>query len=270
MDLIAQNAQNVHTTVLQLLALDHPHINIPNIFTFLWCLWKMRNEKLFNNLNGQPNQVIIRTNALLNSLQIQKNPALAVTSSTTPIELSYSGPNFFVDAAWKKRANEQSSKAGIGIYLTWQNGQQTNDVFISAKTSPVSNPMLAEAEGLLVAANIVSSLMLQEPYFFTDNLNLEKAVQSNGGTNPAVLWEIRRQAVQFQEKLQPLHPKIMHISRTLNIIAHNCAHQAKTLPRVSPLCSCNNPAHRASSCPVTVAINKLSPSGTMFLSVQCL
>jgi hypothetical protein len=112
--------------------------------------------------------------------------------------------------------------------------------------------------------------MLQEPYFFTDNLNLEKAVQSNGGTNPAVLWEIRRQAVQFQEKLQPLHPKIMHISRTLNIIAHNCAHQAKTLPRVSPLCSCNNPAHRASSCPVTVAINKLSPSGTMFLSVQCL
>jgi hypothetical protein len=35
MDLITQNSQNFHTTVLQLLALDHPHINIPNIFTFL-------------------------------------------------------------------------------------------------------------------------------------------------------------------------------------------------------------------------------------------
>jgi hypothetical protein len=112
--------------------------------------------------------------------------------------------------------------------------------------------------------------MLQEPFFSTDNLNLAKVVHANGGANPTVLWEIRRQVVQFQDKLQLLHPKIMHISRTLNIIAHNCAHQAKTLPRVSPLCSCNNPAHRASSCPVTVAINRLPPSGTIFLSVQCL
>jgi hypothetical protein len=95
MDLIAQNSQNIHTTVLQHLALDHPHINIPNIFTFLWCLWKMRNEKFFNNLNGQPNQVIIRTNALLNSLQIHKNPTLPEKTPITPVELSYSGPIFF-------------------------------------------------------------------------------------------------------------------------------------------------------------------------------
>jgi hypothetical protein len=34
-DLITQNSQTFHTTVLQLLALDHPHVNIPNIFTFM-------------------------------------------------------------------------------------------------------------------------------------------------------------------------------------------------------------------------------------------
>jgi hypothetical protein len=34
MDLIAQNSQNIQTNVLQLLALDHPHINILNIFYF--------------------------------------------------------------------------------------------------------------------------------------------------------------------------------------------------------------------------------------------
>jgi hypothetical protein len=76
MDLITQNSQNFHTTVLQLLALNHPHVSIPNIFTFLCCLSKMRNEKLFNNLDGQPSQVIIRANALLNSLQIHKAPTL--------------------------------------------------------------------------------------------------------------------------------------------------------------------------------------------------
>jgi hypothetical protein len=42
---------------------------------------------------------------------------------------------------------------------------------------------------------------LQGPYFFTDNLGLAKAVQAHGGTDPNVLWEIRRQAVQFQETL---------------------------------------------------------------------
>jgi hypothetical protein len=35
MDLITHNSQNFHTTILQLLALNHPHVNIPNIFTFL-------------------------------------------------------------------------------------------------------------------------------------------------------------------------------------------------------------------------------------------
>jgi hypothetical protein len=270
MDLIAQNAPNIHTTVLQILALDHPHVNIQNIFTFLWCIWKMRCEKLFNNIDGQPNQVIIRANALLNSLQIQTNPIPPIKSVLTPVELSYSGPRIFVDAAWKKRANGQPIRAGVGIYLTWKHGQHITDVFISAKTLPISTPIQAEAEGLLIAANVASSLMLQEPLFFTDNLCLAKAIQANGGTNPTVLWEIRRQAVQFQHNLHHLRPRIVHISRTLNVVAHTYAHKAKTLPRVSPLCSCSNPTHGSFSCPVTVAINRLPPSGTMFLSVQCL
>jgi hypothetical protein len=36
----------------------------------------------------------------------------------TPPELLYSGPKIFVDAAWKKRANGQPSKAGVGIHIT--------------------------------------------------------------------------------------------------------------------------------------------------------
>jgi hypothetical protein len=114
MDLITQNSENFHT----LLPLDHPHVNIPNIFTFLWWLWKMRNEKLFNNLDGQPSQVIIRTNALLNSLQIHNAPTIPNKNNETPQELLYSGPKIFVDAAWKKRANGQSKKAGVGVQIT--------------------------------------------------------------------------------------------------------------------------------------------------------
>jgi hypothetical protein len=78
----------------------------------------------------------------------------------------------------------------------------------------------AEAEGLLIPANIVSSFLLQDPYFFTDNLGLAKAVQAHGGADPNVLWEIRRQAVQFQKTLQLLRPRIVHIKRSVNVLAH--------------------------------------------------
>jgi hypothetical protein len=270
MDLITQNAQNFHTIVLQLLALNHPHINTTNIFTFLWCLWKMRNEKLFNNLESQPSQVIIRTNALINSLQIPKHPKPTPKMNETPSHLLYSGPRIFVDAAWKKRPNGQPSKAGIGIHITWKQGLHITDVLISARTVPVSTPLQAEAEGLLIAASIVSSLILQDPYFFTDNLGLAKAVQTNGGANPNVLWEIRRQAVQFQENMQPLRPSIFHINRSLNAIAHHYAQKAKTLPTASPLCCCTNSTHTAYSCPVSVAINRLTLAGPMIVSAQCL
>jgi hypothetical protein len=74
----------------------------------------MRCEKLFNNIEGQPNQVIIRANALLNSLQIQKNPVPPIKSVLTPVELSYSGPRIFVDAAWKKTSEWTSSKSRGG------------------------------------------------------------------------------------------------------------------------------------------------------------
>jgi hypothetical protein len=203
-------------------------------------------------------------------LQIHKHPTVPQKTHETPSQLLYSGPRIFVDATWKKRPNGQPSKAGVGIHITWKQGQHLTDVFISAKTTPVSTPLQAEAEGLLIATSIASSLLLQDPYFFTDNLGLTKAVQARGGADPNVLWEIRRQAVQFQEIMQLLRPKIFHINRSLNAIAHTCAHQAKTLPRASPLCSCSNSTHAAFSCPVSVAINRLRLAGPMIVSVQCL
>jgi hypothetical protein len=230
----------------------------------------MRNEKLFNNLEGQPSQVIIRTNALINSLQIHKHPSATPKTNETPSHLLYTGSRIFVDAAWKKRPNGQPSKAGVGIHITWKQGQHTTDVFISAKTLPVSTPLQVEAEGLLIAASIVSSLLLQNPYFFTDNLGLAKAVQARGGADSNVLWEIRRQAVQFQEDMQLLGPSIFHINRSLNAIAHHYAQKAKTLPVASPLCSCSNSTHAAFSCPVSVAINRLRLAGPMIVSAQCL
>jgi hypothetical protein len=45
---LANNVYSISETVQSLLAMNHPHATMQNIFTFLWCLWKPRNDYLFN------------------------------------------------------------------------------------------------------------------------------------------------------------------------------------------------------------------------------
>ncbi|XP_044365064.1 uncharacterized protein [Triticum aestivum] len=47
MDNFISNSTSIITIILNLLSSDHPHASLTNIFTFMWCLWKVRNEKLF-------------------------------------------------------------------------------------------------------------------------------------------------------------------------------------------------------------------------------
>jgi glutathione S-transferase len=144
------------------------------------------------------------------------------------------------------------------------------DVFISAKASGINSPLQAEASALVTAAEVVSSLLLQGPIFFTDNLSLAKAAAAPGARDHAMLWEIRRQSIQFQELTQSLKAKIVHVGRHLNKIAHSCAQQAMRSSRTLPICSCRNTAHSNLACPVAVAVQRLHLQGTVILSVQCL
>jgi hypothetical protein len=80
----------------------------------------MKNEKLFSNKESLPNQVAIRTQALLHSLQLKPPKPPPIKTITFSEELAYTGPKIFVDAAWRNQTQGHSSKAGLGIYITWQ------------------------------------------------------------------------------------------------------------------------------------------------------
>jgi hypothetical protein len=58
-------------------------------------------------------------------------------------------------------------------------------------------------------------------------MNLVKAAAAQGAANPSMLCKIRRQAIDFQEKTRHLQPRVFHVKRKINGVAHNCARQVK-------------------------------------------
>jgi hypothetical protein len=117
--------------------------------------------------------------------------------------------------------------AGLGIYLTFKEQNSHIDMLILAIKHDVPLPIHAEAHALALAGRLAAALSLQEPTFFSDCANLVKAAAAQGAANPAMLWEIHRQAIEFQEDTRPLRPRIFHVKREINGVAHNCAQQAK-------------------------------------------
>jgi hypothetical protein len=61
-----------------------------------------------------------------------------------------------------------------------------------------------------------------------------KAAAASGAADQSMLWEIRRQAIEFQNISLHLQQRIFHISPEINGVAHSCAHQAKRLLRSMP------------------------------------
>ena len=45
--ILVQNHDYVANIIMALINMNHRHVSISNTFTFLWCLWKARNDMLF-------------------------------------------------------------------------------------------------------------------------------------------------------------------------------------------------------------------------------
>jgi hypothetical protein len=180
-EVITQNVHSVALVIKSLLWLNHPEANLTSIATFMWCIWKARNDELFCRKKHKPQQMAIQAKALINNLETQ--PAIVQRqeqATCTPNEIAnppkfgdsvstdfyFAGPKLYVDAAWKLPRHRTETTAGLGIYLTFKEQNTHTDVLILAIKHGVPSPIQAEAHALALAGRLAAALRLQEPTFF--------------------------------------------------------------------------------------------------------
>jgi hypothetical protein len=69
-DILTENTNSITQIILRLLNMNHPNANISNILTFMWCIWKSRNDCLFNRKVNLPTQVHHMANAINKNLEM--------------------------------------------------------------------------------------------------------------------------------------------------------------------------------------------------------
>ncbi|CAM0910858.1 unnamed protein product [Alopecurus aequalis] len=229
-DIITENSPSLAHMLKNMLSLNHPFMKLTNLLTFLWCLWKSRNESLFCRKESHPHQIIMATRALL-----QDNPykeittppihqkALSLPMSTQTQSVTQRPSRIFVDAAWKKDTSTSTNVAGIGVFMTWNQDHVISDIFLQALSPGVSSALQAEAEGLLLAAKVIHYLGIKEAEVYTDNSILARALEAKSSSDSVVPWSIRHYIADIASLLTSATSVLQHVPRDLNILAHSCA-----------------------------------------------
>ena len=293
-DILALNHNSVLDIIQVLINMHHPQASIPNIFTFLWCLWKARNDVLFCRKESHPHQVHQAALAIASIQDMQdpqehlnrELPSSKEKQSTTILsqgqeqvqqgstlksDLAISGTKIYSDASWHKKnvpGYGGNPATGIGVHILFPKEGSDSRIMIQASTHDVCSPLIAEVYALLFAAKISCRLQLQQGSFLTDNLSLAKMAASRDINNTNISWRCRQPISEFFQISHSLNA-VYHISRNTNGIAHNCAHQVLN-SRVEPVFSCSRSSHANVPCPFLQSLLNFQVQGYVIHAVHCL
>ena len=278
----------MHSVLIALIQMDHPNGSIPNILNFLWCLWKARNDFLFDRKKALPYQVNIAAIALnldfddvLSCLcnkqqQVQGEHSIGnqvpLQGTTLKSDLLIVGPKIFSDAAFRSNKvpglPQGEVATGVGIFISIPSDQGEINVQVQASASSTSTSLQAEAIALTSAAHIASQLNIAHPIFLTDYLSLAKCAALRNTLDSSIPWNIRKDLAIFFKHTSALHPKVFHISREINGIAHDLAQQVFRSTGNTQVC-CFAQNHSSISCHVVSLISNLQIPGVKLHTVHC-
>jgi hypothetical protein len=158
-DVLLQGHSTMHAVIIDFLRSAHPHASILNVLNFLWCLWKARNDFLFDRFKSLPYQVQVAAAALttdvcdvscISDSKHQKaqdhltDNMLPPQGDTLRIDLLVSGAKIFSDAAFRSKkvsglkAGEVAT--GIGVFISVPSQQGELNVQIQASAPPTLTP----------------------------------------------------------------------------------------------------------------------------------
>jgi hypothetical protein len=267
--------------------MNHPHATLPNILTFMWCIWKSRNEELFQRRSSEPYQISINANALSQNLELCDIPKLnmqgkeqpnnwpqpdtPLQGSTITTDKVISGAVVFCDASWKCRDIPGAAgleATGIGVYIRADIEGKLCSLMIQASAMLASSAFHAEAMALLLAAALVRILNITRPSYLSDNQILAKVAATRRLDHPLLRWDSRSAFADFLDATSQSSLQVFHIKRDLNRVAHNCAKQALRRCLEQPIFCCSS-AHVASQCPVISVLQSAMLQGFVLNVVFC-
>jgi hypothetical protein len=151
-DVLVANQDSMHSIISSMLSMNHPYVSLQNVFTFLWCMWKARNDCLFQRKSSLPHQVhfmekAIRdcyeeavSNATMHQAALpDRSPigsgVIPLQGATISSDLLVAGNRIYSDASWKNTKNPGSSylqNTGLGVVLHLENGSASNYIMVQA------------------------------------------------------------------------------------------------------------------------------------------
>ena len=182
------------------------------------------------------------------------------------------GANFFSDAAFRTKKVPSlppgEVATGVRIYISIPFVQGEINVQVEASATSTSTPLQAEAIALTSAAHIASQRNIAHPVFLTDCLSLAKCAALRNTLDSSSPWNIRKDLAIFLKQTAFLHPKVFHISREINGIAHNLAQQVFISTSNTQVCGFPR-THSPRSCDVVPLLSKFQIPGVKFHIVHC-
>ncbi|KAG7582071.1 Ribonuclease H-like superfamily [Arabidopsis suecica] len=197
----------------------------------IWYIWKARNEKLFDNVDKDPREVLCLAEKEAQSWQTAQVELHAenlgsLVQDTRPRvrdisqDTSYSGHRCFIDGSWK----ESDKFSGTGWVCTSVNGEAPTMGAANLRRS--LSPLHTEVEALLWAMKCMIGADNQDVAFFTDCSDLVKMVSSptEWPAFSAYLEELQSDKEEFTNFSLSL------ISRSANVKADKLARNVRTEP----------------------------------------
>lgn len=205
--------------------------------------------------------------------QVQLPPdQLPLQGRTLRSDLLIVGPKIYSDAAFRCKKvpglSQGSVATGIGTYLSLAQDQFEVNVQVQASAPVTSSPLLAEALALSFVAHLANRLNILHPTFLMDRLSLASMAALGKIVEANTPWSIRKPLGDFFMQASNLQPQVFHISREINGIAHNVAHQVLR-SNVEPEICCFASAHRHISCPVVALLSTFQVQGFVIHAVRC-